>query len=608
MVSPQAFGRYEVKGLIDSGGMADVYLAFDPRLKREVAIKAPQIEDRNETHRAYLLKQFRQEAKAVAQLTVDGIVRVLDDGDEEGRPYLVMEYMPGGSLAERIDDKQTIYTLEAALPILRRVTRALDSAHKKGYIHQDVKPGNILFDAEGNANLSDFGIARFSVALAIGDPDATNQRITRIVGTPPYMSPEQAVGREVTGQSDIYSLGVVIHEMLTGVTPDVAADRPAPEGVIRHGAAPSLPPGVKAVIDRATAREPEDRYKSASALVAALENIVKPEQPKDHYYPVLAASLFIALGLFTIFMLLGLGRKPGPAAAPSPEPSVQAMATTGAMPPPLPVVAQLAFTSDRDGNNEIYLMDSDGSNIIRLTDDPANDWAPAWSPDGNWIAFTSDRDGDAEIYIMRADGTDVRKLTDITAYDCCADWSPDGTKIAFNSNYPEGDQDIYVINVDGTGRMNLTDFSADDWSPDWSPDGTEIAFDARRDGHPDIYVMNADGSNPRRLTTRYSAQRGPAWSPDGQWIAYHSNQQWDDPDQTGYEHIFIMRRDGTSQTQLTNALADERWPDWHAGGQFITFTSERDGNSEIYIMNRDGTGVRRITNHPAADVGAAWRP
>lgn len=272
------------------------------------------------------------------------------------------------------------------------------------------------------------------------------------------------------------------------------------------------------------------------------------------------------------------------------------------------VTDSLAFTSDHDGNDEIYLMNSDGSNITRLTNNPANDWAPAWSPDGNWLAFTSDRDGDAEIYVMRVNGTGLHKLTDNTAYDCCADWSPDGTKIAFNSNYPDGDQDIYVINVDGTGRKNLTNFSADDWSPEWSPNGAEILFDARRDGHADIYVMNADGTNPRRLTTRYSAQRGGHWSPGGQKIVYHSNQQLANPDQVGYEHIFMMRRDGTLQTQLTHSAADDMFPDWHDNGHLIVFTSWRNGNGEIYVMNQDGTGVKQITNHPAEDVGAVWRP
>lgn len=262
----------------------------------------------------------------------------------------------------------------------------------------------------------------------------------------------------------------------------------------------------------------------------------------------------------------------------------------------------LAFVSVRDGNEEIYLMQGDGANVRRLTDNPARDWAPAWSDDGNWLVFNSDRDGDEELYLMQADGRNIRQLTDNDAFDCCADWSPDGRTIVFNSNQLAGDQDIYVLNVNGTGLTNLTNSPGDDWAPAWSPDGTTIAFDSRRDGQAEVYMMNADGSNQRRLTNLPSAQGGVEWSPDGLWLLYHSTQ--DGP----AGHIYRMAADGSDPAPLTTGASDNRWPDWRFDGREIAFTSNRDGNEEIYVMRPDGSNVRRITDSPGPDTGAAWQP
>jgi Tol biopolymer transport system component/putative hemolysin len=186
---------------------------------------------------------------------------------------------------------------------------------------------------------------------------------------------------------------------------------------------------------------------------------------------------------------------------------------------------QIAFTTRRDGNNEIYLMPApaagaksgaDSSQWVRLTNDPADDFAPAWSPDGAQIAFVSDRDqkpGIYDIYIMKADGSAVRWLTSDTAIDYSPAWSPDGTRVAFRSDHG-GPGDIYVINVDGSGLKNLTNNPAADWSPSWSPDGTLIAFQTNRDGDWEIYTMNADGSAQADLTNDPVADdQLPFWRP-----------------------------------------------------------------------------------------------
>jgi Tol biopolymer transport system component len=176
---------------------------------------------------------------------------------------------------------------------------------------------------------------------------------------------------------------------------------------------------------------------------------------------------------------------------------------------------KIAFTTRRDGNNEIYLMDADGANLIRLTDNPADDFAPAWSPDGAQIAFVSDRDREAgiyDLYIMNADGSGVTRLTDDKAIDYTPAWSPDGMRIAFRSHH-DGPADIYVISVDGSGLANLTNSAADEWAPAWSPDGMRIAFQTNRDGNWEVYVMNADGTGAKNLTQSSADDQLPFWRP-----------------------------------------------------------------------------------------------
>ena len=171
---------------------------------------------------------------------------------------------------------------------------------------------------------------------------------------------------------------------------------------------------------------------------------------------------------------------------------------------------RIAFDSKRDGNDEIYVMNADGSEQTRLTNNLAGSGGPAWSPDGRKIAFYSCRDGNDEIYVMNADGTGQTNLTNNTTYDWQPAWSPDGTKIAFVS-YRDGNLEIYVMNSDGLGVRRLTNNSANDVMPAWSPDGTKIAFVSCRDGNFEIYVMNADGSGVTRLTNNPAYDGCPAW-------------------------------------------------------------------------------------------------
>src|SRR6266550_2245740 len=158
-----------------------------------------------------------------------------------------------------------------------------------------------------------------------------------------------------------------------------------------------------------------------------------------------------------------------------------------------------AFTTNRDGNDEIYVTDATGTDVINLTTNPANEDWPSWSPDGSKIAFKTTRDGNHEVYVMNADGTGVTRLTNNAASDYADGWSPDGSKVLFETNR-DGNFEVYVMNTDGTGLVNLTNSAANEAFPAWSPDGSQIAFDTDRDGNDEVYVMNADGTGVLNLT------------------------------------------------------------------------------------------------------------
>jgi TolB protein len=271
---------------------------------------------------------------------------------------------------------------------------------------------------------------------------------------------------------------------------------------------------------------------------------------------------------------------------------------------------KIAFVSNRDDNGEIYVVDADGSGLTRLTNHPAWDSSPSWSPDGRQIAFTSDRDGNSEVYLMNADGSGLMRLTNHPRSDVAPTWSPDGHYIAFISSR-DGNPEVYVMNVDGSSLIRLTNHVAEDWSPTWSPDGLQIAFTSSRDdpdprhcgeiGKPtcnwDIYVMKADGSGVTRLTNLGSVS-SPAWSPDGSKIAFDYDL-----------NVYVINADGSGLARLTDRPANDLAPSWSPDGLKIAFQSvvrEPNDSHEVYIMDADGSNVIRLTNHPAWDGTPAW--
>ena len=270
---------------------------------------------------------------------------------------------------------------------------------------------------------------------------------------------------------------------------------------------------------------------------------------------------------------------------------------------------RIAFVGNRDGNDNIYSSNPDGSAVVPLTADAATDVAPAWSPDGQRIAFVTDRDGNYEIYVMAADGSGQTRLTFADEVDAEPRWSPDGSQIAFTSFRNSGGEngEIYVMGADGSNPTPLTANKGSDGTPAWSPDGRKIAYTSgayNSDG--EIYVMNADGSNPTPLTDNASADGSPAWSPDGERIAFASNRDGGLLD----FRIYTMAADGSNQAPLPAEAGYASQPVWSPDGGKIAFTGIRSNAQRVRIVNADGSGGEApLTGDPLVgrESGADWQ-
>jgi len=282
-MTPETIGRYRVQGALGRGGMATVYAAHDPAFERPVAIK---LLPREFLHDPQFLSRFQREAKAIAALEHPAILPVYDFGDEDGQPYLVMRLMSGGTLKERIE--QGPLALEDTLFIVEQIGAALTAAHAKGVIHRDLKPGNILFDGDGNPAIADFGIVKLT--------EHTSQLTgSGMIGTPAYMAPEMAREGGVTTLIDIYAMGVTLYQMLTGRLPFnadtpmgvMAAHVTQPVPDVRQ-ARPDLPGDIQTVIERAMAKEPAERYPSMDEMIDDLRAVAAGDfNPATHATPMM---------------------------------------------------------------------------------------------------------------------------------------------------------------------------------------------------------------------------------------------------------------------------------------------------------------------------------
>ena len=276
-------GRYVLAESLGSGGMAEVYLAHDEVLDRDVALKVLRSQYVRDEEFA---ERFRREARSAARLSHPNIVQVYDRGEtEDGTCYIAMEYVSGGTLKKRIEEKGPFESRKAAA-VAAQIADALGEAHEHGVIHRDIKPQNVLVTSSGDLKVTDFGIARAASAVTISVTNA-------VFGTAGYISPEQALGESVSPASDLYSLGVILYEMLTGELP-YTADNPMAV-CMKHVTEPLRPPkelnpaipeAMNALVVKLLAKDPADRYGSAADLLADLERVRDGRHPS----PVIRAE------------------------------------------------------------------------------------------------------------------------------------------------------------------------------------------------------------------------------------------------------------------------------------------------------------------------------
>lgn len=285
IMTTKQIGNYQIQRELGRGGMATVFLALDPRFDREVAVK---VLPRQFLHDSTFRARFEREAQTIAKLEHPAIVPVYDFGEENDQPFLVMRYMPGGSLADRLTDQPL--TLKEAQPIVERIASALQAAHDKGVVHRDLKPGNILFDQFNNPYLSDFGIAKLA---------AHTQTFTQgIVGTPAYMSPEQWRAKdELDGRTDQYALAIILYKMLSGGLPFKANEtsgymvahlnEPIPDISIQL---PHLPANVSQLLNKGLAKNRDERFETIDRFGAAYKAIAEGQRIPSSFFQTVSPT------------------------------------------------------------------------------------------------------------------------------------------------------------------------------------------------------------------------------------------------------------------------------------------------------------------------------
>ncbi len=270
---------------------------------------------------------------------------------------------------------------------------------------------------------------------------------------------------------------------------------------------------------------------------------------------------------------------------------------------------KIAFVSfrDDDGVREIYVMDADGSGVTNLTNNPAADLDPDWSPDGTQIVFASDRDDNPHLFVMDADGSNVRQLTFGAGFETSPRWSPDGARIAFS-----GSGNIVVMDADGGNRVTVLQTEADggpcrtgSFPGGWSPDSSHVTYysSSSLQDVTQVCSIAADGSDLQVLVNEPpGSHTEPVWSPDGRFIAFRSVRD-------SNHDIYVIDLESGEERRLTDHLATDIEPDWSPDGEWIVFGSSRDNPFfDIFIMRKDGSDVRQLTTDPAKDANPVWAP
>jgi eukaryotic-like serine/threonine-protein kinase len=563
----QKIGHYQIIREIGRGGMGVVYLAEDINLsRRPVALKLLPTHLTTDPER---LRRFEREARAASALNHPNILTIHEIGERDSRHFIVTEFIDGVTLREQMRIKEL--KLSEALNIAAQIASALVAAHKAGIVHRDIKPENIMIRGDGYLKVLDFGLAKLTEHSPAVDTEAATRAMMNtnpgaVMGTAGYMSPEQARGLAVDARTDIWSLGVVLYEMVTkrvpfaGETPShvivsILEQEPPPLADYL----PEAPARLQEIISKALCKNREERYQSINELLIDLKSLGQELGPDAEIGPVkwlkagsglasertaknvfsasrlrwLAAVLVLVVGgslwfyrtrrTAALLPLMKVGpftSFPGKKAHPAFSPDGNQIA--------------FAWGGEKDENLQLYVKQVGSENPVRITfSSPDWDYSPNWSPDGQRIAFLRFSKGDRAIFTVSALGAagSERKLLSLApkAGADRIDWSPDGRSIATpDRNSKEEPRSIFLVSPETGEKRVLTSppaRSVGDADPTFSPDSQTLAF-VRWDTliTSDLYLVPVIGGEPRRLTFDSMLISGLAWTLDGREIVFSSNR------------------------------------------------------------------------------------
>ena len=618
----QIVSHYRVINVIGAGGMGEVYVAEDTRLGRKVAIKLLRASVTTDTDR---LHRFEREARAASALNHPNLCTIHEVGEiEDSRPYIVMEYIEGVTLRQRMGRGQL--PLLEVLDIAAQVGSALTAAHQAGIVHRDVKPENVTLRPDGIVKVLDFGLAKLTERPPADSAIATQiyaQTETGIVmGTVRYMSPEQARGYAVDTRTDIWSLGVLIYEMMAGHVPfDGATNSDVIVSVLEREPAsltdylPQLPEELDRIVTKALRKNREERYRAVKDLCLDLKNLARELEVKGT--TASATPQFERAQTIKLNRIHTEGRN-GPT---TPQTSLAHVHLTGATQPhkrlitfaliaiALVTVLGLVFWSRSAFRKmrrtpETNSISAAAMKVVPFTSFLSREDHADFSPDGNQIAFVWDGDkhDNVDIYVKSLTGERPLRITFNPAIDVLPAWSPDGQRIAF-VRIAEGRFTIYTVPSLGNGaERKLLTLSGPSQKISWSPDGKFMALSDKSPGQEvaAIYLFSPDTGEKQRLTSppaNVSGDSCPTFSPDGQSLAFIRGTSDNTAD------LYVMPAAGGEAKQLIADGRLRRFYDqgvigglaWTEDSKAIIYSSEAGGSPSLWKVSAFGGTPERLS-------------